>query len=111
MGQQICIELARLGCNVAIADIDFQSAEKTSDSLVQLGVSARAYKVDVSNSEEIEKLKATISSDLGEVDILVNNAGLIPYQSILEQTAEDVERLTKVNFNSVLLVSCCAKFH
>lgn len=105
MGQQICIKLATLGCNVAIADIDIESAQKTSELLVKLGVSAKAYKVDVSNYVEIEKLKLDISSDLGEVDILINNAGVIPYKSILDQTEEELERLTKVNFNSVLLVS------
>lgn len=105
MGQQISIKLATLGCNVAIADIDIESAQKTTESLIKFGVSAKAYKVDVSNYVEIEKLKHEILSDLGEVDILINNAGLIPYKSILDQTAVELERLTKVNFNSVLLVS------
>lgn len=97
--------MATLGCNVAIADIDIESAQKTSELLVKLGVSAKAYKVDVSNYDEIEKLKHEVSSDFGEVDILINNAGLIPYKPILDQTAKELERLTKVNFNSVLLVN------
>lgn len=105
LGQQICLKLAAVGCNVAIADVDFPSAQRTAASLVKMGVSAKAYKVDVSNYSEITQLKQNILNDLGEVDILVNNAGLIPYKTIFEQSAEDLERLTKVNFNSVMLVS------
>lgn len=73
--------------------------------LVEMGVSAKAYQVDVSNYDEILQLKRNILSDLGEVDILVNNAGLIPYKTIFEQSSSDIERLTRVNFNSVILVS------
>jgi NAD(P)-dependent dehydrogenase (short-subunit alcohol dehydrogenase family) len=105
LGQQICLQLASFGCNIAIADIDFTSAEKTVEKIVEMGVSAKAYKVDVSNYEEILTLKQKISEDLGEVDILVNNAGLIAYKSILNQSAEEIERLTRVNFNGVLLVT------
>lgn len=105
MGQQICIKLAQHGCNVAIADIDFEAAIKTTGMLTKLGVLARAYKTDVSNYIDIVQLKQNILNDLGEVDILVNNAGLVPYKTIFDQSAEELERLTRVNFNSVMLVS------
>lgn len=105
MGQQICIQLAQHGCNVAIADIDLEAAIKTAEMLTKLSVLARAYKVDVSSYTEIVQLKQNILSDLGEVDILVNNAGLVPYKTIFDQSAEELERLTRVNFNSVMLVS------
>jgi short-subunit dehydrogenase len=96
--------LATFGCNIAIADIDFPAAQRTADRITEMGVSAKAYKVDVSCYEEILSLKKNITEDLGEVDILVNNAGLIPYKTIFNQSAEELERLTRVNFNSVLLV-------
>jgi NAD(P)-dependent dehydrogenase (short-subunit alcohol dehydrogenase family) len=105
LGQQISIKLAKLGCNVAVVDIDFASAQTTADNLRKLGVSAQAYRADVSNFNEIVKLKQQILADLGEVDVLVNNAGIIAYKTIFEQTAEEIERLTNVNFNGVIFVS------
>jgi NADP-dependent 3-hydroxy acid dehydrogenase YdfG len=104
LGQQMCFKLASVGCNIAIADIDLKAAQSTADRLISMGVSAKAYKVDVSNYDEILKLKQNIIDDLGEVDILINNAGLIPYKTIFNQSAEELERLTRVNFNSVMLV-------
>lgn len=78
---------------------------ETAESLKQFGISAKAYKVDVSKFDEIENLKQEILNDLGEVDILVNNAGIIAYKTIFDQSAEEIERLTNVNFNAVILVS------
>lgn len=105
MGQQICIKLAELGCNIVIADIDFKSATQTAENLQKLGISTKAYKVDVSNFAEILKLKSDVLKDVGEVDILVNNAGIVAYKTILEQSFEEIERLTRINLNSVILVS------
>lgn len=105
LGQQICIKLAQLGCNVAVVDIDFASAKATAEKLCEFGVSSKAYKVDVSKFSEIVKLKAEILSDLGEVDVLINNAGIIAYKTIFDQSAEEIESLTNVNFNAVIYVS------
>lgn len=70
-----------------------------------LGISARAYKVDVGNYDEIIKLKENVLNDLGEVDILVNNAGIIAYKTIFDQSAAEIEKLTNVNLNAVIFVS------
>lgn len=105
LGQQICIKLAKLGCNLAIVDIDFDSAQKTAENLQKLGVSAKAYNVDVGNYDEIKKLKENVLNNLGEVDILVNNAGIIAYKTIFDQSAEEIQRLTSVNLNAVIFVS------
>lgn len=45
LGRAIAIELAKLGCHVAVADVDFSSAKKTSEDLRNLGVMAAAYNV------------------------------------------------------------------
>lgn len=104
LGQQLCIQLADAGCNIAVVDIDLAAAQKFVESLTVKGVTAKAYRTDVSNYSEISALKQKVIEELGEVDILVNNAGLIPYKSIFNQSAEELERLTRVNFNSVMLV-------
>ena len=96
--------LAKHGCNIAIADIDIKSAEKTALEITHKGVQAKAYKADVSNYDEIESLRDQIASDFGNVDILINNAGLIPFASLIDQKASEIEKLFKVNVNSTVLV-------
>lgn len=69
-----------------------------------LGVKAKAYKVDVSNSDAIINLRHSISQDFGFVDILINNAAVIPFDSLLEQSPEFIEKIIKVNVLSTILV-------
>lgn len=45
IGRACAIELAKQGCNVAIADICAERAEKTRKELCDLGVKAYAYQV------------------------------------------------------------------
>lgn len=45
IGREICLELARCGCNVACLDLDFDAAQQLCHELEQLGVKANAYKV------------------------------------------------------------------
>ncbi|KAL7022985.1 hypothetical protein ACKWTF_012447 [Chironomus riparius] len=105
LGQQICIKLAQQGCNVIIADIS--SASKTMLKLQPYKIKSREYKIDVSNYEEILKMREILSDEFEFIDILVNNAGLIPYKTIFEQTSDEIETLTKVNLNSVIFMTKC----
>lgn len=108
LGQQICIKLAQKGCSVIIADI--LPAQETLKSLEVYKVKSKAFKVDVSNFNEVLKLKENLLDEFGTVDILVNNAGLIAYKTIFEQSSDEIERLTKVNINSVIFVSKFIQF-
>lgn len=47
IGREICLELARNGCNVACLDLDLEAAQQLCSELHQLGVKANAYKVFV----------------------------------------------------------------
>lgn len=47
IGREICLELARCGCNVACLDLDFDAAQQLCLEMEQLGVKAKAYRVVV----------------------------------------------------------------
>lgn len=52
IGREICLELARCGCNVACLDLDYDAAQQLCLELRQLGVQAIAYKVTVDLSSK-----------------------------------------------------------
>ncbi len=107
MGKEIALELARHGCNIAIADIVLESAEKVALEISEkYNVKAKAFKTDVSNYESIENLRDNIEDYLGPVDILVNNAGIFPLISLRESSTEAVQKLIDVNLSSHFWVSC-----
>jgi NAD(P)-dependent dehydrogenase (short-subunit alcohol dehydrogenase family) len=74
-GRSIAITLAGEGCDLALADIDFEGAEKTAAEVRKLGCRAMAIKVNVANRAEVESMVKTVLEKFGRIDILVNNAG------------------------------------
>jgi 3-oxoacyl-[acyl-carrier protein] reductase len=62
-----------------------------------LGGTARAYRADVTDAEAVRALVARVTEDLGGLDILVNNAGITRDGLIMRMSAEDFDRVLKVN--------------
>ena len=108
MGQQIIFELAKEGCKIAFCDI--LSPDETLNKLKELNFNekVKAYHTDVTDIKAIQKLRSDIESDFGcDVDILINNAGLIPYKSFLDQSYEEITKVTAVNVNAVYMMTKC----
>jgi len=107
IGKEIAIRFACEGCNIAIADMDIQAAEKTAKELGRMknNIIARAYHVDITDTDQIRKLKIQIEEDISPVDILINNAGIIPMLSLREGTEKEVDRIIQVNITAHLHVT------
>jgi NAD(P)-dependent dehydrogenase (short-subunit alcohol dehydrogenase family) len=76
LGRGIADELAKEGANIAVVEIDGESAERAARELEAHGVRARAYPTDVSRSDQVDLTFAQVVRDLGHLDIVVNNAGI-----------------------------------
>lgn len=71
--------LANLGMKICLADTDSEALEKVRETLAPLLASPedlRVEAVDVSNLEEVRRLKDVAYGELGEVALLINNAGV-----------------------------------
>lgn len=79
--------------------------EETVAEITRSGGKAMAFPTDVSNIEDIAKLRDVIKEKYGRLDILVNNAGSSLFKSFLDTTLEDLDRLYQVDLRSVFLVS------
>src|SRR4030067_1030810 len=77
IGRAIARQLGESGATVVIADVDRAGAETAAKELELAGHSALGYYMDVSNSEHVSEVMASIIDRLGRVDILVNNAGIV----------------------------------
>ena len=75
MGKAIALTLAQEGCDVAVADMDLDGAQKTAAEIKKLGRKSVAIKVNITNSSEVNDMVKTAIKELGKIDILVNNAG------------------------------------
>ncbi len=106
IGKEIALSLAEAGCNLVIADIDLETASKTSSEIIKLGREAIAVKCDVSVYGEVEKMREEVLKKFKRIDILINNAGIGSPQEPMEQMSIDTwKRVIDVNLNAVFICS------
>jgi 3-oxoacyl-[acyl-carrier protein] reductase len=113
LGRADALTLARAGADVAIADIQLESAEgddadrygplaqvarsqgmiyteSTAAEIEEMGRRALALRCDVTDRDQVSATVERIASDLGSVDILVNNAGTLDHLGRLENQMPDL---------------------
>ncbi|MBC2774636.1 L-iditol 2-dehydrogenase [Rhizobium sp. AQ_MP] len=84
---------------VAIADIDFERASATA---AEIGPSAYAVRIDVSDQESIDAAIAACVERAGGIDILVNNAAIFDLAPIVEITRKSYQRVFDINVGGSL---------
>lgn len=89
----------REGATVAIADINLERATQTA---TELGASAYAVRMDVTDQTSIDAAMAAVVATTGKLDILINNAALFDLAPITDITRESYERLFSINVAGTL---------
>ncbi len=107
IGRAICLRLAVEGAAMAVSDLNQENAAKVAAEILAAGGRARAYKADVTDSEEVMHTVKQVLEDFGQIDILVNNAGgsagLLGKLSNFKDTTEDVwSWVIDLNLNGTL---------
>lgn len=87
---------------IAVLDLDRESAEKTASEIVANGGEARAYQVDVADRESVAQAIGTAGGDFGRIDVLVNGAGYVNYIPFLELTDAQLDRMLAVHVKGTM---------
>ncbi|GAA2881934.1 D-sorbitol dehydrogenase (acceptor) [Aminobacter niigataensis] len=87
------------GATVAIGDINLEAAEKTA---AEIGPSAYAVKLDVTDLNSIDQAIKAVEARAGGLDILVNNAALFDLAPIVEIGKASYDKLFAVNVAGTL---------
>ena len=101
IGRAIAEGLGREGAKVACIATTESNARATAERIA----GARAYALDVSNSEAVSEVFGQIENDLGVPNILVNNAGITRDQLIMRMKDEDFDSVLAVNLRGAYLCS------
>ncbi|HEU4482927.1 MAG TPA: SDR family NAD(P)-dependent oxidoreductase [Nitrososphaeraceae archaeon] len=56
------------------------------------------YTCDISKKKMVYEVGQNIKEKMGAIDILVNNAGIGIYGKVIDQTIEDIEKVTSTNY-------------
>lgn len=75
MGRAHCVQLARAGCHVLVADVDEAGGRETVRQVEALGRKAAFARTDTTSRGEVERMTATALSSFGRLDVAVNHVG------------------------------------
>jgi NAD(P)-dependent dehydrogenase (short-subunit alcohol dehydrogenase family) len=75
IGRAICLDLAREGSNIVVADIRLVPARRVVDEVCALGRKAISVESDVTHNEDAVKMAKSALDNFGAIDILINCAG------------------------------------
>lgn len=87
IGFGIARRMADEGAHVAVLDVS--GHEEAAASLQESGGSARAWRCDVTEEDDVNLAIQEVEAYSGGVDVLVNNAGLLSGKSSSLQTSKD----------------------
>jgi 3-oxoacyl-[acyl-carrier protein] reductase len=109
IGAAIARSLADVGYGVAVnyahsADL----AEGITAEIVAAGGSALTVQADVSDTDAVTAMFATVTAELGPVTVLVNNAGITDDGLLLRMGADQWDRVLSTNLRSVYLCTKAA---
>jgi 3-oxoacyl-[acyl-carrier protein] reductase len=108
IGQSVGIELAKNGAFVVVTDLRLREAERVARMITHMGLRATAYRMDVTNKSEVDRVFHEVARELGGLDVLVNSAG-IAYSTPFEDIPENEwDRTIKTNLKGTFLCSQAA---
>jgi NAD(P)-dependent dehydrogenase (short-subunit alcohol dehydrogenase family) len=78
LSRSIALNLAALGCKIALVDLNEDNSERIVEDLKKNGTKAERFHTDITKIDEIRKLREDIEFGMGKVDILINAADVMP---------------------------------
>jgi NAD(P)-dependent dehydrogenase (short-subunit alcohol dehydrogenase family) len=76
LGLEMATELSRGGAKVVLADVQVDKARAAAEGLVAEGLDGSSVKLDVTDSQAVSEVFASVAAENGHLDIVVNNAGV-----------------------------------
>jgi sorbose reductase len=108
MGIEAARGCAEMGADVAITySSRAEGAQKNVEELTrEYGVKVKAYKVNVSVYDDVEKFVGQVVSDFGKIDAFIANAGATANAGVIDGSAADWDHVIQIDLNGT---AYCAK--
>lgn len=106
LGKQIAEIYAEMGSDIAICSRKIDQLEKTAAYLREkYDVKVKAYEIDVTVEEDVNRVVESVIDDFGKIDILVNNSGATWGAPVEEMPLDAWNKVLNVNVTGTFLMS------
>jgi sorbitol-6-phosphate 2-dehydrogenase len=106
LGEALARRLAAEGAAVLVADLNGDRAESVAESLRAGGAHAEAFRVNVTDEEQVAQMVQRAVALWGRLDVMVANAGILKAHDITEFPVADWRAMLEVNLTGTFL---CAR--
>ena len=103
IGRGYALALAEAGADVAVIDINAETAERTSEDVRRLGRRSLNFATDVTQHDAVGRVVEAIVAEWGTLHIGVNNAGGGASMAAADYTEEAWDASVSLNLKSVFL--------
>lgn len=97
IGRAIAEQCANAGASVLLTDV----VDEVNDVAKQIGVSAKAMIVDVSDRDQVAAAVEQVVTEHGSLDFIFNNAGVAIFGEVEEVTLDHWDKIVDVNLKGV----------
>ena len=102
IGRAIAETFAREGAHVVIADRDGEGAREVAETITRSNGSTAAHVTDITSTDEVKALMASIGEAFGRLDVLVNNAGVGERADFRHLSDEAWDKVWQVNLDGTV---------
>jgi citronellol/citronellal dehydrogenase len=115
IGRELCLQLAKRGCNVVVAAKSVEATESlpgtiftVADEVEALGAKALPFQLDVRDDDKITACVDAAVAEFGSVDYLCNNAGALWWKPVEETPMFRYDLINSINSRaSFALAKAC----
>ena len=111
IGRAASLAFAAEGAAIATADLRLESAQATASAVEELGRTAVALQVDVTQPDSVRAMVEQAVAGLGSLDVLINSAGVREIVPFLDLPAEEWMKVIGTNLTGTFLCSQAAARH
>src|SRR5579875_256546 len=104
LGKAMARALADAGATVALVSRDAEKLASVAREIEAFGGRAAVFLADVTGEENVRRLEADVSRQLGRVQILINNAGINIRKNLIDFSLEEWRSVLDTNLTSVFLM-------
>lgn len=112
IGREVCLALAREGCNVVVAAKTTEPKKNlpgtiytVAQEVSALGVEGIGIKLDLQSTEDIESCVKQTFDRFGRIDILVNNASALWWQDIVDTPMKKFDLINSINSRGTFAIT------
>ena len=105
IGRATALELAQMGADIVVAELDREGAERTAAEVKGLGRRVSVVRTDVTSRDDLTTMADRARAEFGRIDVLVDNAGIYRAAAPLDVTEEHWDAIMNVNAKAVFFAT------